>query len=131
MAKTITPPPIDVHHHAPTPRVIRTAQDAARSYDHCVEAYWRGDEDGCAFRDVFARYWQPVVACLEGPPEAESPLGAGGRGLLWRQVDGIIVGEVRGNGCGYQIPVGATLPEADPLHPAKQTGSPSTPLCCL
>jgi hypothetical protein len=129
MVKIITLPPLDDHRDEPPPRVIRTAEDAARSYDHCVEAYWRGEENGCAFCDAFARYWRPVVTRVEGLPEAESPLGAGGRGLLWREGDGIIVGEVRGSKCGYQFPAGVTLPEPE-LHRRSMRGAtPNASLC--
>lgn len=105
------------------PQVIRSAQDAARRYDHCVEAYWRGEEDGCAFCDAFADFWRPAVAHVKGPPIAESPLGAGGRGLDWREADGVVIGNVRGGVSGYQIPVGAMLPElATPPQPMRAFG---------
>jgi len=112
----------------PRSSVIRTAQDAARSYDHCIEAYWRGEDDGCAFRSAFATYWRPTVARAEDSPGIVSPLGAGGRGLVWREANGTVVGAVQGGAGGYQIPVGALLPDPrspSPLIPRAELATPS------
>lgn len=106
----------------PPPLVIRTAHDAALGYDHCIESYWRGESDGCAFCEAFADYWRPVVERVDGPPQAVSPLGAGGRGLAWRAAKGVIVGIVQGGTAGYQIPEGAEMPTALPDFGGSSTG---------
>lgn len=93
----------------------------ARAYLDDVSAYWRGELDRCGFRARLARYWDPRLAPVgDVQVAAESPHGAGGRGLAWCAVDGEVWGCVVGARGGYRVPVAALptlLPDA-PTRPA-------------
>jgi hypothetical protein len=90
-----------------------TARELARSYDQYVFARWRGEDEAVVpFATWLAGFWG------EGPPEpatapaAISVLGGAGRGIRWHEVEGNVLGYVRGwtgQAC-YQIPAAAAMP---------------------
>lgn len=85
----------------------------ARLYDQYVAAIGRGDHDVVdAFADWLGAFWDEGPAEPASPPAAMSLLGGLGRGIRWHEVDGQVLGYVRGwkrRGC-YQVPFSALAP---------------------
>jgi len=92
------------------------ARKLACLYDEYVGAVQRDDfEVVDAFAEWLGAFWD------EGPPEPDSVpgaislLGGNGRGIRWHEVDGMVLGYVRGwkrRGC-YQVPTWELRPLED------------------
>jgi hypothetical protein len=95
-------------------RAVRCAENLARVYDDRVAADWRGEPGAAAFGDWLARWWRADAVAPPGPPDAVSPHGGGGRGLVWFDTDGAVVGVVPGAPGGYRVPLGAVPPASSP-----------------
>ncbi|HEY8448517.1 MAG TPA: hypothetical protein VIL01_15555 [Thermomicrobiales bacterium] len=99
--------------HQPAPSRIQRASDLALAYDTALNAAWRGEDAPAAFFVWLSAHRCTTIQRPAGPPDAVSPLGAGGRGIAWYDVPGAIVGIIPGLPWCYLIPIGAVPPEGD------------------
>ncbi len=83
------------------------ARKLARLYAQYVAAIRSGDEETAdAFADWLGAFWDAGPPEPTAPPTAISLLGGIGRGVNWYEIDGLVIGYVRGwkrQGC-YQVP---------------------------
>lgn len=89
---------------SPVPAPAAAAMAAA--YLRYVEGIWEGRPETAAFGARLRACWDPTLADAEGTgPAVESPHGAGGRGIVWRQAAGEVRGCVRDGHGGYRVPL--------------------------
>jgi hypothetical protein len=99
------------------------AVDIANSYDHAIEAFWRGDPFALRCLDQWLQIFR-AESCpdVSGEAVAWSLHGAGGRGIRWTESDTVVFGTVPGASKCYRIPIEAYLPadpETDPVEPPR------------
>lgn len=81
-----------------------SARTFAVLYDLHLAAVWRGEEPTGAFGNWLEARW--YVSDLTEPlsgPTAVSLLGGGGKGIRWYEVDGALIGFVRGRSRGCYV----------------------------
>jgi hypothetical protein len=90
---------------------VSPAQAIACTYQHAMDAYWRGESDLRSLDMLLGRFrvldLPPIPACA---PDAFSARGAGGRGISWYEAGDEVVGYVPGTSTGYRIPLSAIPP---------------------
>jgi hypothetical protein len=90
------------------PEQGRAARDLALGYLRDVCACWRGDAGASVFTIRLGAYWcSDLPLAPDGPPDAMSPHGGGGRGIHWYQTGDDVLGYVPGGRGGYRVPVRA------------------------
>ena len=101
---------------------MTSAVQLARRYDQYLAAVWRGDDASLRpFVTWLAGFWNDAPDPPAATPAALSPLGAGGRGIVWYETPTRILGYAAGvpDRC-YQIPRAQALPPAVVPLPPRQ-----------
>ncbi len=92
------------------------ARSLALIYLRAVSACWRGDPWGREEMCPLDRYWMPDLPPVpRALPDAESPHGAGGRGIRWYESGRDIFGYVPGVRGGYRVPISAVAEVSTPM----------------
>lgn len=77
----------------------------ADAYLDEVTAFWLGTSWRRPFADWLAGCWQAAMPPRpDRPAIVISPHGGGGRGIVWYEVDGAVLGYIPGVPSGYQLP---------------------------
>ena len=98
---------------APPP--ARTTSGEARAladgFLRYESACWRGERGAAAFQLRLSAYWQPdMPPAPVAAPDAVSPHGAAGRGILWYEIGQEVLGYIPGLRGGYRLP-GRAVPQ--------------------
>lgn len=91
---------------APATIPVTAATTMADAYLRYVEGLWEGRPETVAFGVQLRACWDPALIDAGGPgPAVESPHGAGGRGIVWREGADEVQGCVRHGHGGYRVPL--------------------------
>jgi hypothetical protein len=84
------------------------ARDLALGFLRYASAFWRGDACASVFPLRLGAYWHPELPpAPAATPDAVSPHGGGGRGILWYETGDEVLGYVPGGHGGYRVPAAA------------------------